>query len=471
MTKTLLIDAVPGEVRVALLEDESVAEVQIFRDDDESRLGNIYLGRATHIDRSLQAAFLKLPDAVDAYLAARHAPKGPGRRIERRVTEGELVIVQVTKQARGDKGPEVTTRVSLPGHLAVYQPFKPGYSLSAHLENSDANDALLKAAEQTDPDGGGILRTAAAGAEPEHLQGEIRSLMAAWGRVLETSRKQDAPALLYRDLPSVERMLRDRATPDIAEIVVSDAALLARVRTFLGTLPQAQATKTRIHDRGFSLFEDRGVEDAIESTLLRHLPVQDGSWITFERTEALTAIDVNSGSAPRDGDPQRAALETNLAVVPLIAQQLRLRGIGGLVVIDFVNLDDRADRAKVTAALEEALTRDPVQTAIGGWTRLGLFELTRRRTRNPLPDILAGPLTPERPRQPTAETVAFLLIRRLLEQQRGAPAKKVTINAHPDVIRYLEGHVEDIVALTGRPPVLRSTPAATVETWDVYPED
>jgi ribonuclease G len=480
--RELLIDAVPGELRAALVEDGETVEVHVDRDGHRSLIGNIYLGRVEAVEPSLQAAFVALPEGPPGHLAVKHAgalaadPDAP-RRIERLVHQGRLVLVEVTRDPVGDKGPGLTSLVTLPGRLLVYHPFRRDNVLSGAIRDEaerDRLEALAATAAEAVGEGGFIVRTAAQEADEAALLAEARELRARWLALRGEAAAARAPVCLHRDLPPLERALRDLARPELGGIAVEGHALFAEARAFLAARMPALLPLLRVHAGPVPLFEEAGVEAAIDAALEARLELPGGGWVSIEETEALTAVDVNSGDGTPESSREQASFSANLRAAPLIARQLRLRDVGGMVLIDFIHMESPKHRDRVLDALRAALAADRAPCAVLGWSRMGLCELTRRRGRTALPDLLAGRTGPAaRRRARSAESAGYDALRRLRAEAAANPGARLQVTAHPDVIDWLgaEGRAAALAGLAGRMPALAADPARPVDRPEVQAAD
>ncbi|MEN3977125.1 ribonuclease E/G [Emcibacter sp. SYSU 3D8] len=474
MNTKLLIDAVPGEVRAVLVEDGEVAEIHIDRDGHESLVGNIYLGRVEAVEASLQAAFVALPGvAAPGYLSAKHAgalvQAGGPRRIERILNQGQLVLVEVTRDAVGDKGPGLTTLVALPGRLLVYHPYRSGNVLSGairdEVQRARLEDAASRAVDGVG-EGGFIVRTAAQSADVPALLREARELHFRWETLCKAVDAAREPACLQRDLPPLQRTLRDLVRPGISRIVVDGHALFADARHYLSDSNPDLLEQLEVHATATPLFEAAGAEAAIDSMLETRLDLRGGGWVTIEPVEALTAIDVNSGDATAESSREQTSFTTNLRAVDTIARQLRLRDVGGMVLVDFIHMESPKHRDRVLDALRGALGRDRSPCAVLGWTRMGLCELTRRRSRAALPDFLAGrPDVGRKRRRKSVESAGYDVLRRVRAEAAARPGATLAIAAHPDVIDWLRaaGRPAALAEIAGKPPVLEGDKSLPVD--------
>lgn len=470
----LLIDAVPGEVRAALIEDSEVAEVHIDRDGHQSLIGTIYLGRVEAVEPALQAAFVALPGvAAPGFLSVKHAgalveAEGP-RRIERLVHQGQLVLVEVTRDAVGDKGPGLTTLVTLPGRLLVYHPFRSDNVLSGAIRDETQRLRLEDAAKRAVDgvgEGGFIVRTAAQAADVPALLREARELHFRWEALRKSADAAREPACLQQDLSPLQRTLRDLVRPGLTRIAVDGHALFAEAKGYLAADNEDFLDLLEVHTAATPLFEAAGVEAAIESTLESRLDLQGGGWVTIETVEALTAIDVNSGDGTSESSREQTGFTTNLRAVDTIARQLRLRDIGGMVLVDFIHMESPKHRDRVMDALRDALARDRSPCSVLGWSRMGLCELTRKRSRATLPDFLsARPDAARKRRRKSVESAGYDALRRLRAEAAARPGATLAVTAHPDVIDWLSaaGRTGALAEIAGKPPTLRPDPARPVD--------
>jgi len=449
MKQELVIDDIPGECRVALLEDGVAVEVDIDRSSHHSQIGNIYWGRADSVVPSLQAAFLTLDGGPQGFLSVREAntlypQDGSGRpRIETFISEGQWVLVQVSKDSIGDKGPRVTANPSLAGRFLVYQPFKDGIAISSRIRDDEERNRLTTAMQEVldkvKCEGGFIIRTVAEGADLDVLIHEAEQLANQWAQLDTNPPIGGSPSCVHADLAPRERALRDWAMPEIAQITVEGHELFAATKQYVDAHMPDLSDRLAVHTGNELLFEEIGVEGAIDEALETRLNLPTGGWLSIELTEALTAVDVNSGGYKQEGDREQIALKSNLAAVPVIARHLRLRDIGGQVVIDFINMHDQDKRIQVSDALTKLLEGDKAPTQVLGWTRLGLLELTRRRTRKSLPDFLAGDGRQHRARIRSVESTGYDILRLTLLEADCTPIGTIKIAAHSAVINWLNG--------------------------------
>lgn len=448
MKQELVIDRTVGECRTALLEDGEVVEINIDRAAHRSKIGDIFVGRVEAVEKALQAAFITLPEGLPGYLSLHEASallsEGAGALppIERFIDKGQWVIVEATRDTIGDKGPSLTSQVTLAGRLLAYRPFKEGITVSGRIGIESERERLretAKAATAHIPVGGFIVRTLAADADESALKEEADTLYGDWQEVAAKAKDPSRPVCIYHEMEPVERALRDWASPEIGRISVDGRALYAQARGYLKTHAPALAERLEVHTSPDLLFESAGVEAAIEEALNSRVELPRGGWFTVEHTEALTAIDVNSGDNMSEPDREHTALSTNLRAVGPIVRQLRLRDIGGMILIDFIHMEGAENRRKVLQAMKDALKRDRAPGQLMGWSGLGLFELTRKRTRKPLDDFLAAPANPYGTRRiRNTQSLGYDILRRVRVEAARAPGGSVVVEAPKVVIEWLE---------------------------------
>ena len=466
MSALLLLSVSPGEVRGALVEDDRAVELMIERPGGEASAGAIHLGRVTAVVESLNAAFVDIGGGTAAFLPASAVATTQGKKsIAALVHEGEALLVQTTRAAAGDKGPKATRRLTLAGHRLGLRPDEPGVAAGRRLAAAE-RARLAAIVEKLAKKGEGfILRSAAAGASAEALAAEAEILRARWRAVTEAARTRKPPALLDAEPGPVERILRDHLPADAAGIVLDGragvAAAMAWCRRFRPELADG------IEVAAADLFEARGVEAAIDEALAAAVALPSGGTLAIEPTRALTAIDVDTGGDARAGGQARAIRATNLEAAAEVARQLRLRNIGGLVAIDFVHMRDAAHRREVAAGLRRALAADPMAVETGEITRFGLLELTRRRERPSLAELMLEP--PAALGRRTALTVALAALRAVLKDA-GSPGALI-LRAAPEVVAALRGPAADALAETekalGRPLLLEAEPGRAREAVEL----
>ncbi len=448
----ILIDASPGETRVALMAGDRLRELWIERAGAASLAGNVYLGRVEKVVEGIAAAFVDIGLERSGFLGLAEARpplaagETPEDRISDHVSEGDAVLVQVQREPAADKGAKLTTHISLTGRYAVLLPGSREIRLSRRIDGKDERDRLKAILTRVlGPEEGAILRTAAAGAETAELEADIARLRETWSEIGATAAVRKAPALIRAELDAARRALRDEADEDVCEIVVSGERLLGDLRREFGEM----AMPLRSHDGASPLFEEYGVEDEIDRALARRVPLPSGGSLIIDATAALVAIDVNTGGRP-GGAQEETALRTDLEAAGEIARQLRLRNLSGQFAVDFVPLKKRENQARLLDTLRTLVAGDRCPTHVLGFTKLGLLEMTRQRRSASLGEVLATacPACDGNGYLRSPATLAFEALRRALRAGRAAPGAGVEIVAVPAVIATLESVAAGALAET-----------------------
>lgn len=496
MPKEVLINAGAGEIRVALVEDGRLQELALERtiglDDGGARaqgrsghsiVGNIILGRVQRVLPGMQAAFVDVGLDRAGFLGAREArclADLPGFEEERTpkigdcVHEGEEILVQVVKDPIGEKGARLSANVTIPGRLAVLVPNQPGIALSRRIEGDDERERMMAMGEEMIAQGGDrlvpgagyILRTAATDATPNDLKEDAERLAEAWRPVLAKRQAATSPATLYHDLDPVERTLRDMVRADTVRVVIDDAASAEAARAYCRrAMPEAES-RIELFDGPGQLFDTYDLEEEIDRLTSPRVPLPSGGWITIESTEALTAVDVNSGSFTASTGLEETSVKVNLEAADEIGRQVRLRGIGGLIVVDFIHIAEAANIEKVLGVLADSLSRDHTPTQISPMSEFGLVEITRKRVRDPLFKLMSECCRScsGQGRKRTRDSIALEVMRRVERAAAAAPGKPVVVRASAEVVRWLDDHGEEVKGALAR----RGAPRVRFEANDGY---
>ena len=481
----ILMATSPGETRAALVSEGRLVELVVERQNAASLVGNVYLGRVNKVVPSMDASFVELGTARAGFLAgadvrrALNAQGDPtrGRRgdtgpIASAVTEGEALLVQVTKDAFAQKGPRLSTEIALPGHWLVYTPNRPGLSLSRRISSAEERARLEAAiAPHLGTGEGVILRTAAEGVEDRKLLDDLIPLRKAWGDLLARAKDTKAPALLFSEPDPVNRVLRDHAGPGLRRVFCDTREVRERAAAYLAR--EGEDVEAHFHRGPEPLFARHDVEDQIAHALDPVVELPSGGSLAIGALEALTAIDVNSGRHTGAGRFADAILAVNLEAAPEIARQIRLRNLAGLIVIDFVHMEDASQRMRVTNALRAALAGDPVPTQLAGMTSLGLFEMTRKRVRESLRDALMAPCATcgGAGWLKSPETIAYEILRAAERAAATSGGRAVSAIAGADVVTALEEGAKaaraQLESRLGRPLGLRVEPRYGREQFDI----
>ena len=367
----------PEETRVAIIEDGRLADLFVERMWERQKAGEIYKARVESVLPGIHASFVNLGDGRNAFLYLNDA-----RGLD--LQPNKELLVQVTKTARKNKGARVTSRISLPGRYVVLVPGGQESGVSKRIVDENERKRLKAIARELRGDYGIIVRTAAEGVDDESLAHDVETLLALWREIEHTGRTQSAPCLLYRDLGLLGRVLRDELTEQVSEIIVDGPEEFENVGGHLSSLCGGEPPELSLYKGTIPLFEHYGVEKEIDAALERKVWLESGAYLIIDHTEALTVIDVNTGKFIGKTDLRHTVLETNLEAASEIARQLRLRAIGGIVVIDFIDMDFEEDRSRLLRRLEDVFQPDRYRARVFGVSQLGLVEITRKRAR---PDI------------------------------------------------------------------------------------
>jgi ribonuclease G len=471
----LFINVMPAEIRAALLDDGVLVELVLERRKRASLIGNVYLGRVQRVMKGMEAAFVDIGLSRAGFLGIDDSRRGAGPGGS--VHEGEAVLVQVVKDAIGTKGVQLSRRLTLPGRHLVFAPDQDRVMVSRQIDD-EAERARLTGlmGAIARPGEGFILRTASIGASADELASDADQLRGDWARIEAAREKGRPPACLHTDLDPMLRILRDNALGDIRAIQIDDGASAASAKAFCERAIPGMAERVRVHSGAPPLFELAGIEDEIERICSRQIDLPAGGGIVIEMTEALTAIDVNSGRFDGAGDLEQTAFRTNCEAAQEAARQIRLRNIAGLIVIDFIHMEEGAHWEAVLDILRQVTARDRNPTRVLGATQSGLVEITRRRRREPLLHTLTEVCRTcggtGRTRSPDA--VAMEALRALRREARSSPPGRLVLHASGEVVDSLEsGYAEAVQAVSaecGRAVSLRAEAGYGRESYDVVVE-
>ncbi|MEX0976580.1 MAG: ribonuclease G [Woeseia sp.] len=448
----ILINVTPREVRAALLENGVLQEIHVERAARRGLLNNIYKGRVCRVLPGMQAAFLDIGLERTAFLHASDISRRSAADeqdstqpidIRELTREGDEVLVQVVKNPLGSKGARLTTFITLPSRYLVYLPNGKGVGISSRIEDEAERERLRTVAEQVlaadDQAGGVIVRTAAEGADDEALRLDLAFLCKLWLVVQEQCRKVAVKALVHEDLPLPVRVLRDLVTTDVERVLIDSEPDFQHMQAFAATfLPQLEP-KLELYTRRRPIFDLHGVEDEIKKALDRNIPLKSGGYVIFDQTEAMTTVDVNTGAYVGHRNLEETIFRTNLEAAITIARQLRLRNLGGIIIIDFIDMEEEDHRKRVMQVLEQSMLRDHARHQITPVSPLGLVEMTRKRTRESLQHILCEdcPNCSGRGFVMTSATVCFEIFREIIRQHRQFKFDELLVLAHQDVIELL----------------------------------
>ena len=447
----ILINVTPSEVRAALLENGILQEVHIERAALRGVISNIYKGRVSRVLPGMQAAFIDIGLQRTAFLHVSDMVRTPNGddangelpNIRDLVKEGEEILVQVVKEPLGNKGARLSTFMTLPSRHLVLLPAGDSVGVSARIEDEDERERLrglvTELLGETDAQVGAIVRTVAEGADIDELRADLNFLLKLWHVVQERCSKGEVKTLVHEDLSLPLRVLRDLVTSDVDHILVDSRSDFEAMQEFAETFLPPVAPMLELYQRRRPIFDLHGIEEDIRKALDRSIPLKSGGYIIFDQTEAMTTIDVNTGGYVGHRNLEETIYRTNLEAAVAIARQLRLRNLGGIIIIDFIDMDEEEHRDAVLQLLEQSMATDHARHYITPMSPLGLVEMTRKRTRESLQHILCEdcPSCGGNGFVLSAETVCFDVFREIIRQSRQFEFSEALVLAHQDVIELL----------------------------------
>lgn len=466
MGNELVINTSSHETRIALIENGTIAELYIERSRVKGIVGNIYKGRVIRVLPGMQAAFVDIGlekaaflyvadvfDAMDEYESFMDGngkkdelPEGeepvihPLHPIEELLQEGQELLVQISKEPIGTKGARITSHISLPGRHLVYMPTVDHVGISRRIEDEAERERLKEIVDRIKPPGGGfIVRTVSEGKSEEDLVSDLHYLTKLWDEVVKRNDKASAPSLIHSDLDVTQKVVRDILTESMERIVVDSKPEYDRIVQFITTFMPKMKYSIDLYDEDEPIFDHFGLEVEISRALGRKVWLKSGGYIIIEQTEALTAIDVNTGRFVGKHNLEDTILKTNLEAVKEIAYQLRLRNLGGIIIIDFIDMEKEVNRDKVFNALEEAVKSDKSKTNILEISELGLVEMTRKRVRESIGRMMCEPCPycEGRGYVKSKTTVCHEIFRELRREMLDIRGSKIMLTVHPQVADLL----------------------------------
>lgn len=488
----ILINWAPQETRVAVVENGAVQDLYIERTLERGLVGNIYAGRVARVLPGMQSAFIDigLERAAFLHVADVHVNGGSGNRndsappmpIERLVFEGQTLMVQVIKDPIGTKGARLSTQISIAGRMLVFLPQDDHIGISQKIGSHDLREqlrtrmnALAGKPEDGSPYNGGgfILRTNAEDATDEELGDDISYLRKTWGAIREKSFKSPAGTLLHQDLSLVERVLRDLANDSTQSIRIDSRMQYDQLVAF-GTEFTPGSVGKLLHYKGERpIFDLYNIDEEISRALARRVDLKSGGYLIIDQTEALTTIDVNTGGYVGARNFDDTIFKTNLEATQAIARQLRLRNLGGIIIIDFIDMTREEHQAQVLGELRKQLARDRTKITVSGFTQLGLVEMTRKRTRESLAHMLCEPCpTCEGKGQvKTPRSVCYDILREILREARQFNPREFRVVAAPAVVEMLldeeSQHLAGLSDFIGKPISLTAETSGSPEAYDI----
>jgi ribonuclease G len=480
MSEEILINVTPMETRVAVIENGVVQEIFLEREAKRGQVGSIFRGKIVRVLPGMQAAFIDVGLERAAFLHAKDIwvkdkTLGPDGvevvpNIRDLAQEGKYIVVQVTKDMIGGKGARLTTHLSIPSRFLVFMPYSDHLGISQRIEDEVERVRLRTlmdelVAEEIVKDGGNgaittglgfILRTAADGVDKESLRSDVRFLWRMWCAIKEKAKGDNKITKIHEDLPLYMRTLRDEVRESVEKVRIDSRETFAKILAFAKEFTPASASLIDHYPGERPIFDLYGVEQEIQKALSRDVQLKSGGYLVVDQTEAMTTVDVNTGGFVGHRNLEETIFKTNLEAAQAIARQLRLRNLGGIIIIDFIDMDEEEHRRQVLRIFEKVLERDRAKTKITQVSELGLVEMTRKRTRESLERILceACPTCSGRGFIKTAETACFEIFREILRQYRAYDAESYLVIASQDVVDRLldeeSANVADVEEFIGK---------------------
>lgn len=487
LQEDLLVNITPQETRVALISHAAVQEIHIERTLERGLAGNVYLGKVARVLPGMQSAFVDIGLERAAFLhvadlwqrMVAHATPAGQVPIEKLVFEGQSVLVQVIKDPIGAKGARLSTQISLAGRLLVHLPQDDHIGVSQKIEDPALRDSLrqrvAELAREHDADAsmGFIVRTNAEDASDAQLREDIGYLRKTWSALNQRVRDVRAPALLYQELSLAQRVLRDFVTDATRVIQIDSRENFERLREFAADYMPSVVDRLQLYRGERPLFELYNVDEEIEKALGRRVDLKSGGYLIVDQTEAMTTVDVNTGGFVGARNFDDTVFKTNLEAAQAIARQLRLRNLGGIILLDFIDMANAQHRAAVLDELKRSLQRDHVKVTVNGFSQLGLVEMTRKRTRESLSHMLCEPCPACRGQGQvkTARTTCYDILREILREAKQFNPREFRIVASNAVVDlFLEEestHLAELSDFIGKPIALRAEPGFGQHQFDI----
>jgi ribonuclease G len=487
VSEEILVNVTPMETRVAVVDNGATQDIHIERSARRGIVGNIYAGKVVRVLPGMQAAFVDIGAERTSFIHLSDIAGAGGRddrggnsgSVADHLHEGEKVVVQVTKDPLGSKGARLTTELSVSSRYLVFMPQSDHVGVSQRIDDPEERERLAGliqqslAAEEMEPGGGYILRTAAEGVGADEIRADLRFLKRLWAAVTRRAKRATRPELLYEDVPLHLRTARDMARADVERILVDSRESFLALRDFCDQYVPEVSGLLEHYEGERPLFELHGVEEEIQRALSRKVDLKSGGYLIIDQTEAMTTIDVNTGSFVGRRNQAETIFKTNLEAATTLARQLRLRNLGGIVIVDFIDMQDEEHRRQVLRTLEKAMQKDPARNKVTGVSELGLVEMTRKRTRESLEHTLCEdcPLCGGRGVLKTAETVCYEIFREIIRDARAYDNDTLMVLAAQGVVDRLldeeSANVADLEEFVGKAISFRVEPGYSQEHFDI----
>ena len=508
MATELLINATPYEIRIALVEHGNLVEFYLEHPTEKGLIGNIYRGRVVRVLPGMQAAFVDIglertgflyvddvyintadfekrlakcdrQEDGDSNGCCGEAPESlcrrtPGLNIEDLLHEGQDLLVQVCKEPIGTKGARLTCHITLPCRNLVFMPMTDHIGISRKIENEEVRQQLRKDIENLRPAGTGfIVRTVAENATNEDLEADMEFLLHTWGEVQDLAAKAPVPSLVYEDLDITLRVVRDVFSPEVDRVVVDDRKTYDRVLRFVETFAPRLRGRVFLAEQEAPLFDAYGIEMEVNRALDKKIWLRCGGYIIIETTEALTVVDVNTGRYVGKSGLEETIFKTNMEAVKEIAYQLRLRNIGGIIIVDFIDMEEERHREELGNALKEAVRKDKSRVNILKVSEFGLVQMTRKRNREDLRHMMCEPCLycHGEGMLKSARTICYEIFRRIEREAKKAVVSNVTLQVHPKVAALMlkeeAATIDYLQHRTGRQLTILPVKELHIEKYDI----
>lgn len=494
MGEEILINFTPMETRVAVIENGMPQEIYVERVRRRGIVGNIYQGKVVRVLPGMQAAFVEIGLERAAFIHVEDvlpqntsAEDKSNTSISQVLREGQSLLVQVTKDPMGTKGARLTTHLSIPSRYLVYMPGNQHIGVSQRIEDPEERDRLRSTMDslldelseesaQGDANssrGGFILRTVAEGASVDELREDVRFLRRLWSKIQRNLKGAKVPSVIYEDLPLNMRALRDMAHSGLERIRIDSRETYQKATEFVQTLMPELAEKLEYYPGERPIFDLFNVEEEIQKALGRKVELKSGGYLIFDQTEAMTTVDVNTGAFVGHRNLEETIFKTNLEAATAIGRQLRLRNLGGIIIIDFIDMEVPDHQRQVLRTLERLLEKDHAKCKVTGVSDLGLVEMTRKRTRESLEHVLCETCSQCQGRGSikTPETVCYEIFREILRQHRAYDTDSYLVLAAQSVVDYMtddaSDHVAELEAFIGKTIRFQVEPIYASEHYDV----
>ncbi|MCD1124900.1 ribonuclease G [Jinshanibacter sp. LJY008] len=486
MTAELLVNVTPSETRVAFIDGGILQEIHIDRESKRGIVGNIYKGRVSRVLPGMQAAFIDIGLDKAAFLHAsdimphteciadNEQKQFHVRDITELVRQGQDLVVQVVKDPLGTKGARLTTDITLPSRYLVFMPGAAHVGVSQRIDSEEERERLKQiVAEYCDEMGGFIIRTAAEGVGDEELAQDAAFLKRLWSKVIERKSRGGTKNMLYGELALTQRVLRDFVGESLDRIRVDSRLTYDSLVEFTAEFMPQMTSKLERYTGKQPIFDLYDVENEIQRALDRKVELKSGGYLIIDQTEAMTTIDINTGAFVGHRNLDETIFNTNIEATQAIARQLRLRNLGGIIIIDFIDMTSEDHRRRVLNSLEQALSKDRVKTSVNEFSALGLVEMTRKRTRESLEHVLCGecPSCRGRGRVKTVETVCYEILREIVRVHHAYDADRFLVYASPtvgDALKSEESYsLAEVELFVGKQVKIQIEPLYNREQFDV----